>query len=302
MLRANNLTKKFEKNIALNNFNFEIGRGELVALVGSNGAGKSTLLRIISGIFNASEGSITLDDKKIYDNPEAKGKIFYVSDNPFFYNGCNINFMSEFYASLYKNFDKNVVVKLAQAFNLPLNKPITTFSKGMQRQVALILGIATNPDYLLLDEAFDGLDPIMRHVIRQLIIECIVDRNMTVIISTHNLREIEDFCDYAILIHKSELIASTKIDELRKDIHRVQFVCREDKDFSEEDIPFNIRKKESVGALKNYIIQGSKEEISNYFEKLNPYVLEIIDLSFEEIFIEEMSKYNYDISHILGDK
>ena len=211
MIKTENLTKKFGNTIALNSINMEIAEGSIYGLVGSNGSGKSTLLRLISGVYMPDGGKITVDEEEIFDNPQVKAKIVFLGDTPYFLPQSNIDEMAIFYNALYPSFSMEIYKKLITEFPLNPKARISAMSKGMQRQAALILAISTQPKFLLLDEAFDGLDPVMRRVLKGLLISGAENNGMTTIISSHNLRELEDVCDRVGLIHNGNIIFNDNI-------------------------------------------------------------------------------------------
>lgn len=299
MIRANKLGKSFDGKWALQGLEFELAPGQIWGLVGSNGAGKSTLLRLICGVYRASVGTLTLSDKPIYDNPETKREIFYVADTPFFYRGYSLEEMGQFYRTIYPNWSDEQFKELFETFRLPHNKPLHTFSKGMQRQSALILGLSTRPSWLLLDEAFDGLDPVMRQVVRQLVIRLIEGGESSVMISSHNLREMEDFCDHALVLHESNQILRANLDDLRSDINKVQVVYSEEHpDY--EKLGLKIKSRTTQGVLETLIIAAPRDQILETLGAFKPHVLNIIPLTFEELFLEELANVHYDVRALIG--
>ena len=195
MIKTENLSKYFDGFAALENISCTINDGCIYGMVGSNGAGKSTLLRIMTGIYKSDKGTVTIDDEPVYENPNVKKRIAFVPDELFFLPGSNMNRMAEMYSYIYPNFDRKRFNELTEVFGLNPKKSINTFSKGMRRQAATILSISTKPDYLLFDETFDGLDPVMRNYVKKLICEDVIERNVSAIITSHSLRELEDTCD-----------------------------------------------------------------------------------------------------------
>ncbi|MBR5923207.1 MAG: ABC transporter ATP-binding protein, partial [Clostridia bacterium] len=224
MLTANNLTKTFENINAVDGVSFEIEDGCVYGLVGSNGSGKSTLLRLISGVYKPDGGEVGIDGEPSFNNPAVKTQIAFLGDTPYFLPQANLKEMAKFYSSTYESFDADVYRKLLEVFPLDEKARLSTFSKGMRRQAALILMLSTKPRYLLLDEAFDGLDVIMRKTLSNIIIECTDKYKTTVIIASHNLREIEDMCDHISLLHKGKLIANGGIEDVSGSIHKIQAV------------------------------------------------------------------------------
>ena len=299
MIKIQNVTKKFGAQKALDNLTLEIEKGCAYGLLGSNGAGKSTLLRLLSGIYIQDNGSITIDDIPVYDNPALKEKIFFVSDDTAQFTGMTLLQMKEFVKTFYKTYNEEVFNSLWEILKLPLDKKLSDFSKGMRRQAVVICGLSACTEYLLLDEAFDGLDPAMRYAVKQMLVDAIIDRGVTVIISSHNLKEIEEFCDTVGLIHEGKVIFSRELDSVKGNIHKVQT------SFSEEvteatfaDIDnIEILSIKSSGSVTALVVKGSNEDIKKAIESKNARFCDIIPLSLEEIFIYEMkgAGYNYEI-------
>lgn len=297
MLTALNLTKVFENVTALNNVCFEIDDGCVYGLVGSNGSGKSTLLRLISGVYKPDKGMVGIDGIASFNNPAVKSQIAFLGDTPYFLPQSNLKEMARFYEGTYKNFDVDVYNRLLSIFPLNEKARLSTFSKGMRRQAALILMLATRPRYLLLDEAFDGLDVVMRKTLSNIIIDCTEKYGTTVIIASHNLREIEDMCDHISLLHNGTLIADGGIDDVRGKIHKIQAVFEnmpDDKAFAS----LNIMKSERTGSIIQLVAKGERDEIVAAVEALSPKFCECIDITLEEAFIYELEVRGYDVKSI----
>ena len=298
MIAAKNLTKSFDDIKALDNISFEMEDGSVYGLVGSNGAGKSTLLRLISGVYYADGGSITIDGIECFDNPEIKSQNAFLGDTPYFLRQSNLKEMKAFYKGMYPSFDDSEYKRLLDIFPLDEKKRISTFSKGMQRQASLILLLATKPRYLLLDEAFDGLDVVMRRVLTNLIMESVEQRGMTAIISSHNLRELEDVCDHIALIHNGNLIFNDNLDTLKNSVHKIQAVFNGVPELEAFE-QLNIIKAERTGSVLHIIARGEKEEILKYINTFSPLLAESIEPTLEEIFIFELEATGYDVKNIL---
>ncbi len=298
MIEIKNLTKKFDKTIALKQVNFTAEKGGIYGLVGSNGSGKSTLLRLISGIYAPDEGEVLIKDEPVFDNPKIKAEIAFLGDTPYFLPQANLKDMAEFYSSLYPGFNREEFDRLLSIFPLDKSARLSTFSKGMQRQAALILSLSCGPKYLLLDEAFDGLDVVMRKVLASLIIEGTMEKNMTVIISSHNLRELSDICDHIALIHKGDMLLSGGTEELLKNIHKVQAAFKNPPAYSTLE-GLNALKIKQNGSLYEIIVRGDKTEILNFLSTLSPIFLECIEPTLEELFIYELEVIGYDVKNIL---
>lgn len=298
MIRFENVTKKYDDFTALESFDLEIPTGCAYGLLGTNGAGKSTLLRILSGVYKADAGKVLIDDKEVYDNPEVKRRILLISDETSQFNGMTLLQMKKFYKTFYEKFSDETFEKLLKVVNLPLNKKIGGFSKGMKRQAAVICGIAAGTDYLFLDEAFDGLDPSMRSEVKKMIVDAMCDNDMTVVMSSHNLHEIEEFCDMVGLLNDGKMVFNKNLGELKGDIHKVQ--CSFSKLPEKEDFPgLDILLIEEKGGVVNIIAKGSADETLRIIKQKNPSFCDLIPLSLEEIFIYEMEALNYDRTKLL---
>lgn len=298
MIEAANLVKRFDTKVALNNVTFKIGEGEIYGLIGSNGSGKSTLLRMISGVYYPDGGSLSVDNMKTFDNPALKSKIFFLADTPYFLNHANLMDMVDFYKRMYQDFSVERFNHLAEVF--PLNKKarIATMSKGMQRQAALMLALSTCPKYLLLDEAFDGLDPVMREVLKRILAEDIASNNVTVIIASHNLRELEDLCDHVGLIHEGNIIFNDDLDVLKGGVHKIQMAFNLVPELNVFD-ELNLLKVEKTGSVIRLIAKGEKEEIMSFLQRFNPIFVESLTPTLEELFIYELGVTGYDVKTIL---
>lgn len=299
MIEVRNLTKKFNSVSALDGISFSIGSGSLFGLVGSNGAGKSTFLRTLAGIYEPDGGEILVDGKTPFENSDVKSKLFFISDYPYFLPQATLNDMADFYIRIYPNWSKKRYEELCRLFPIGAKDKISNMSKGMQRQAALICALAAQPDYLLLDEIFDGLDPVMRQLLKRIVSGEVAQRDMTVIVASHNLRELEDFCDHIGLFHKGGVVFERDLDELKLGINKVQAVLKPTPDIR-EFAPLDIVKMENRGSLVNLVVRGSKEEILNKINSLHPIFVEILPLTLEEVFISEMEVAGYDIDNILN--
>ena len=298
MIEVKQFTKKFDSTTALDKISFQINSGSVFGLVGSNGAGKSTLLRSIAGIYAPDGGTITIDGTPIFENTEIKSRLFFIPDYPYFIPQANLDDMADFYSRLYPNWNRKRYEELTATFPIDCKAKISNMSKGMQRQAALIAAISTQPDYLLLDEIFDGLDPVMRQLLKKILSFEVSERGMTVIIASHNLRELEDVCDHVGLLHKGGVILERELDELKLGINRVQAVFRPMPEMSAFE-EFDLVKSEVRGSLINFVIRGTKEDIMDKLNAMNPVFVEVLPLTLEEVFISEMEVAGYDIDNIL---
>lgn len=300
MIKAENLVKKFDDFVALDNVNCEIPRGCIYGMVGSNGAGKSTFLRVLAGIYRKDGGSITIDGEDVYENPAVKSKIVFVPDELYLFGGSNIMRMKQLYKRIYPNFDESRFTMLLDTFKLPKNKAINTFSKGMKRQAATILALSAKPEFLLFDETFDGLDPVMRNFVKSLICNDVVERNVTAIITSHSLRELEDTCDQLVLLHKGGVVLESDVQNLKTSLFKVQVAFSTDFDISLfEEI--EIREYNKNGSVANLIVNGDRDEVVAKLSSLNPVLLDVLPLTLEEVFTHRMQAMGYDFKDILEE-
>lgn len=300
MIKAENLVKKFDDFVALDNVNCEIPRGCIYGMVGSNGAGKSTFLRVLAGIYRKDGGSITIDGEDIYENPSVKSKIVFVPDELYLFGGSNIMRMKQLYKRIYPNFDESRFTMLLDTFKLPKNKAINTFSKGMKRQAATILALSAKPEFLLFDETFDGLDPVMRNFVKSLICNDVVERNVTAIITSHSLRELEDTCDQLVLLHKGGVVLESDVQNLKTSLFKVQIAFSSDFDISLFD-GIEIREYNKSGSVANLIVNGDRDEVISRLTTLNPVLLDVLPLTLEEVFTHRMQAMGYDFKDVLEE-
>lgn len=298
MIKAENVTKKFGSFTALDHISCRIPEGCIYGMVGSNGAGKSTLLRLMTGVYSPESGSITIDDKQIYENAKIKNKIAYVPDELFFLPASNMDRMAKLYSSVYENFDFKRYEHLTKSFKLNSKANLNTFSKGMRRQVATILALSSKPKYLFFDETFDGLDPVMRNLVKSLICKDVVERDATAIITSHSLRELEDTCDQLALLHKGGLIFESDIQDLKTSLFKIQIAFSEDYDknkFYDFEIVHFVKK----GCVTNMIVRGDKEKTVKQLSAMSPLVLDVLNLTLEEVFTYEMEALGYSFNDLL---
>lgn len=299
MIKAVGLTKIFDGKKALDAIDLSINDGSIYGLVGSNGSGKSTLLRLAAGIYMPDSGEITADGEKVFDNFRKKTEIAYLGDTPFFMPHATIKETARFYRTVYPNFDNALYNRLLEIFPLDYKAKIATMSKGMQRQAALIMAIASSPKYLLLDEAFDGLDPVIRKVLKSILIEGAENRSMTTVIASHNLRELEDLCDSVGLIHGGNIIFSDPIEALKGKLHKVQTAFSRLPEVSVFS-GLDVLKIERSGSIISMIVRGDGEEIMAYINRLSPIFSECIEPTLEEMFVYELGVTGYDFKSIIN--
>ena len=296
MMQLRGTVKAFGDFKALDGVDLDIPEGTAFGLLGSNGAGKSTILRLFSGIYKPEEGRVIIDDEDVYDNVSAKQKVFFINDETVQFAGYTLDQLKKFYQQFYPNFSEEIFEKLEGMIQLPRKKKISTYSKGMKRQAIVIIGIACCTPYLLLDEAFDGLDPTMRIIVKRMLVDAMCERGLTVVISSHNLKEINEMCDTAALLHHGKRVFNLQLDSLKGAVHKVQ-VAFADKErvYTQEDFKgmeiLHFDKKQSIYHI---IIKGTEEEINNALAPYHPVLADLIPLTLEEIFIYELEGLGYD--------
>lgn len=285
MLKISNLDKSFKDKKVLNDLSLDVHDGSIFGLVGVNGAGKSTLLRCISGIYQRDAGVIEFDGRDTYKDEKVRKDIFFVNDEPYYPLAANIKSLKDFYAS-YFEFDEEAYQKNLKLFDLDENKPISSFSKGMKRQTLLLFALAIRPKLLLLDEAFDGLDPLVRMNLKKNLYDFIQDSDATIIISSHNLKELEDICDTYGILEDGKISTYGDLLESKANINKYQLAFKEDIDESFFD-QFEVLHKHKEGSVYSLVIKGDKEETVRKLEELNPLILDTLSVNFEELFIYE---------------
>lgn len=298
MIEANNLVKKFGEKSALDSATFQIGEKSVFGLVGSNGAGKSTFLRTVAGIYKPDGGTVTVDGAEPFENSQVKGKTFFVSDFPYFPPHATLKKMAPRLAEIYPNWDWKRFEALNKVFPVGEKKRISTMSKGMQRQAALICALSTRPKYLLMDEVFDGLDPVMRLCLKQIILDD-VSSGTTAVIASHNLRELEDLCDHIGLLHNGGVVFAKALDELSLGLCKAKAIFRSMPE-KESLAPLEILHWETSGSLVNFVARAGREEVLTQLNTMNPVFVEVLPLSLEEVFIYEMGERGYDVKNVLS--
>lgn len=300
MIEIHGMTKYYGDIKALDCVTAQIREGNIYGIIGTNGAGKSTLLRVLAGILKPEEGYVKADEMDVFENVEAKSRVCYIPDTPYYFANARVKDMLNYYKIIYPNFDAKRFEELCEKFNLDLSRKLSSFSKGMKKQVSVLLGICAGTKYLLCDETFDGLDPVIRQAVKSLFVDEVMKRKFTPVIASHNLRELEDLCDHVGLIHKGGILFSRDMEEMRTDIHKIQYVIAEAKEEQRMLGELNVMTKERRGTLSCITVRGSKEEIIMTIEARKPLFYEILPLSLEEIFISETEVVGYDIKDIIG--
>lgn len=299
MIEIRNLSKSFDDIKAVDDVSVTIKEDQVFGLIGTNGAGKSTVLRMLAGVLKADSGHIIVDNMPVYDNVETKKRIFFIADEPYFFNNANGKDMAQYYSSVYPTFQMDLFDKYMDIFGLDSKRKIATFSKGMKKQLAMLLGICAQTKYLLCDETFDGLDPVMRQAVKSLMAKEMEERGLTPIIASHNLRELEDICDHVGLLHKGGVLLSKELEEMKCNIQKIQCVPREEEGLRALEEHLDVIKKETRGSLHTLTVRGLREDVLKEFEQMDFVFYEILPLTLEEIFISETEVVGYDIKKLI---
>jgi ABC-2 type transport system ATP-binding protein len=292
------LSKQFDKIQALNQVTTTIQKGSIFGLIGSNGAGKSTFLRLLAGIYRPDAGQILIDGQSVYENDVLKQRLFYISDDQFFFPNSNMEEMARYFATIYEKFSYEQFYQLTEMFRLDPARKLSTFSKGMQKQAHIILALSCQPDFLFCDETFDGLDPVMRQTVKRLLAYAVVEHQMTPIIASHNLRELEDICDHIGLLHQGGVVFDRDLSSLQGDIHKVQCAfstAKTKEEFAALDV---VTYEHRVNGCI-LVVRGKAEDTDSAIMAMEPLYYELLPLTLEEIFITEMEVLGYDIKQLI---
>jgi len=296
MIEVKNVTKSFDGFKALDKLSINVPTGAIYGLVGPNGAGKSTIIRHITGIFRQDDGEILIDGKPVYENPAVKTDIAYIPDDVFFYTQATIKDMMKFYKGVCPNFSEDRYEKLRKAFDLNDGTKMRSLSKGMQKQAAFWLTVSMCPKVLVLDEPVDGLDPVMRRQVWSILMADVAENGTTVLVSSHNLRELEDVCDHVGIMNKGKLLLERNLSDLQDNIAKVQLALPDEKVLPDG---LSILHRSSTGRLQTLIIRGKAEEITNQLATSEPLFMDVIPLTLEEIFIYELGGEHYEVKDII---
>lgn len=300
MIEISGLHKRFEEEAAVQDISLTVHKGSIFGLLGSNGAGKTTLLKMLAGIYRPDRGSITLDGQPVYEHPASKQRMIFLADQPYFFAQTSITQMATFYRSTYTSWSEERFRQLAPAFaSISPKRKLHRMSKGMQRQASLWLALSCKPDVLILDEPIDGLDPVMRRQVKNLLFQEVAERELTVVISSHNLREIEDMCDHVGIMHEGRLLLEKELDDLKSDTHKIQVAFRDERHEQAIGGLLDIVHREQRGSVGTYIIKGTVERITEVVQVYQPYVFDVLPMTLEEIFIYEMGDAGYALQPIL---
>ncbi len=298
MIRVNNVTKTFGGFKALDRLTLHVKPGSVYGLVGPNGAGKTTIIKNLVGIYTPDSGDIEIDSQKVFENIELKNDVIYIGDDLFFFPTYSIMDMAKLYAGMYSNWSWERFNSLKDVFKIETNRKARRLSKGMQKQVAFWLGISACPKVLILDEPVDGLDPVMRKNVWRIVLQDVAERDTTVLVSSHNLRELEDVCDHVGIMHKGRVVLEKALDDVKGNIHKIQVAF-------EGEIPEGLRDKidilheESIGRVNMLIVKGESDEVNRKIQSYKPIICDIIPLTLEEVFIYELGGMGYEFENII---
>jgi len=298
MIKAKGIIKKFGNFNALDNFNLNVKKGSIYGLIGPNGAGKTTIINHLTGVYKQDDGEILIDNAPVWENSELKQKILCINDDWHYFGSFTVKEMAKYYESIYKSFNRERYIKLGEVLKIEETRQIRRLSKGMKKQVAFRLVLSCMPQILILDEPLDGLDPVMRKKIMNIIISDVYEREMTVLVSSHNLRELEDICDHVGIIHNGKMVIEKPLDDLKGNIHKFQLAFKED---CIEDLKnkLDVLHVSKTGSVYTIIIRGNILETENIIRAYNPIIFDFVSLTLEEVFIYELGGLGYDFENII---
>ena len=297
MIEIRDLKKSFEGFKALDGVSITGANGSVYGLVGPNGAGKTTLIKHMTGAFIPDSGTITIDGEPVFENPALKARIAYIPDDLYFFPQANLLDMKKFYKKVYPVFDEDRFKKLGEVFPFDARKSLRRLSRGMQKQAAFWLGICLRPDYMILDEPVDGLDPVMRRKVWSVLMQDVAERNMTVFISSHNLRELEDVCDHVGILHQGKVLLERSLTELQSNILKIQIAFKDEPPAEMEEL--NILHRQSSGRVWMYIVRGEKDAVLERLHAFSPLLVDALPLTLEEIFVYELGGMDYAVKNII---
>lgn len=296
MIEVRNVMKEFDGFRALDDMSMTVPTGSVYGLVGPNGAGKSTIIRHLTGIYRQDAGEIKIDGAPVFENPEVKSRIAYIPDDIFYYANASIREMMDFYRSIYPHFDAERFKKLADVFGLDPKRQMRRLSKGMQKQAAFWIAVSLRPEILILDEPVDGLDPVMRRRIWSIIMADVAENGTTVLVSSHNLRELEDVCDSVGIMNKGKIMIERSLNELQENIVKIQLALPDGESLPEG---LDILHKSNTGRLQSLIMHGTQEELTEKLQSAHPLFIDAVPLTLEEIFIYELGGADYEVKDIV---
>ena len=298
MVEVRGLVKEFDGFRALDGANMNVKRGAIYGLVGPNGAGKSTLLRHLTGVYRQNAGTVKIAGEEVYENPKIKAGFAFIPDDIFYFMQANTMEMKRFYQGIYPTFDEKMFTRLMEYFpTIDPKKNIRSLSKGMQKQVAFWLAACIRPELLILDEPINGLDPVMRRQIWSIIMADVAERNTTVIVSSHNLRELEDVCDHVGIMHKGKVMIERSLSDLQGSVCKIQVAFQAEMPKLPEG--FDVLHMSNTGRVYTMIVKGDPAEAKVQLEKMHPMLIDILPLTLEEIFIYELGGVDYEVKDIL---
>ena len=298
MIKVKNVSKSFDGFRALDALTLTVPKGSVYGLVGSNGAGKTTIIKHLCGIYRQDSGLITIDGKNAYENNAVKSRLCYISDDLYFFPTYSVHDMAEFYSRIYPDWNEERFQKLGEIFKIDPRRKVRRLSKGMQKQVSFWLGISTMPEIMILDEPVDGLDPVMRKSVWQLMLADVAERGMTVLVSSHNLRELEDVCDHVGIMHRGRVVLEKSLDDVKGNIHKIQLA------FS-GGVPTELLRKmqilhnEKFGSVSILIVRGNGDMLRELISGYSPVIFDILPLTLEEVFIYELGGKGYELENII---
>lgn len=296
MIEVRNVIKEFDGFRALDDLSMTVPTGSVYGLVGPNGAGKSTIIRHLTGIYHQDAGEIMIDGAPVFENPEVKSRIAYIPDDIFYYANASIREMMDFYRSIYPHFDAERFKKLADVFGLDPKRQMRRLSKGMQKQAAFWIAVSLRPEILILDEPVDGLDPVMRRQIWSIIMADVAENGTTVLVSSHNLRELEDVCDSVGIMNKGKIMIERSLNELQENIVKIQLALPDGEVLPEG---LDILHKSNTGRLQSLIMHGTQEDLTEKLQSAHPLFIDAVPLTLEEIFIYELGGADYEVKDIV---
>ena len=292
MLELKNVTKCFGTFKALDDLTLTVPKGAVYGLVGPNGAGKTTAIRVMLGVYYPESGEVTMEGQPVFENPAVKERICSIPDDVFYFPTATLEDMRRYYRGMYPKFDEELFERLQDIFNLPRKTPIRRFSKGMQKQAAFHLSLCTRPELLILDEPLDGLDPVMRRQVSSIILSDVAQNGTTVVISSHNLRELEDVCDHVGIMDKGRMLLERSLADMQGSTVKLQIA-------GEVPEGLDILHESVSGRLKTLVIRGTAQEVTEKVEAVHPAYFDVLPLSLEEIFIYELGGVEYEVKNII---
>ena len=298
MIEVTGLKKSFDGFLALQGVNMHVKKGAIYGLVGPNGAGKSTLIRHLTGIYRPDEGTVLIQGEPVYENRQVKAKMAYIPDDLFYFMQADTMEMKRYYQGIYPQFDEKLFYRMQEFFpNIDVKRGIRRLSKGMQKQVAFWLAICCKPELMILDEPVDGLDPVMRRQIWSVVMSEVAEHGMTVLVSSHNLRELEDVCDHVGIMHQGKLMIERSLSDLQGSVSKIQVACQSGMPKLPEN--FEMLHMSNTGRVYTLIVKGDAKAAVAELSKSNPMIVDVLPLTLEEIFIYEMGGANYEVKDIL---